>query len=318
MEIAVSIPAYKVSKQILPLLAKIGPEVKAIFVVDDACNEGSGKLIEKECHDPRVKVIFQEKNSGVGAATLRGFHEAEKAGFAILVKLDGDGQMDPSFIRFLTKPIREGKADYTKGNRFYSPRFLAGMPVLRLLGNAGIGFLAKLTTGYWNISDPTNGYIALHSSLLPILETERISKRYFFENDLLFRLSLLRAVVVDVPMKAHYADEKSNLSISHTLVSFPGKFFVRFLKRVVYRYFLRDFHMGTILLLAGTVLLCAGGGFGAYHWMESTRTGVVASSGTVMLAALPVLLGFQMLTFTLLFDVLMTPKDPIFPNLENS
>lgn len=315
MKIAVIIPSYRVADKILDVIARIGPEVSGIFVVDDKCPEESGRTVAQNCRDPRVKVIFQEKNEGVGGATLRGFKEAAKD-FEVLVKLDGDGQMDPTLIPRLVRPILQGKADYSKGNRFHSPRALEGMPLVRLIGNAGIGFLAKITTGYWNISDPTNGFLALHSSLLPLLETDRIAKRYFFENDLLFRLGLVRATVSDMPMQALYGDEKSGLSVTHSLFSFPGKFLVRFVKRIGYRYFLRDFNIGSVLLITGLMLFLFGICFGGYHWVESNRTGVVASSGTVMLSALPILLGFQMLTFAMIFDVLQTPRDPIHPSLE--
>lgn len=318
MRVAVVIPSYKVSAKIMGVLSAIGPEVGGIFVVDDKCPEGSGRLVTEKNRDPRVKVIFQEKNQGVGGATLRGFAEARAAGFSVLVKLDGDGQMNPRFIPTLIRPILEKKADYAKGNRFHSPRSLQGMPTLRLIGNAGISFLAKFTTGYWNVMDPTNGYVAIHASLLPLLDPERITKRYFFENDLLFRLGLIQALVVDVPMKAIYADENSNLSVSHSLLTFPFRFLTRAVKRIVYRYFLRDFNIGSVLLLAGSVLLLLGGTYGFYHWYLSVHTGQLASSGRVMIAALPVLLGFQMLTFALLFDVMMTPKEPLFPYLEEA
>ncbi len=316
MKIAVVIPAYKVKNQVIGVISSIGPEVQKIFVVDDACPEKSGAWAQSQIQDPRLEVLFQQKNSGVGGATLRGFVAAQQQGFSIAVKIDGDGQMDPTLIPQLVQPLLEGKADLTKGNRFYSPRALTGMPFLRLLGNAGLSILAKITTGYWTIMDPTNGFLALHTALLPLLETSRISPRYFFENDLLFRLGLVRAVVVDVPMDAHYADEQSNLSIMHSLISFPGKFFVRFFKRIFYRYFLRDFNIASILMVKGVVLLAAGTIFGLYHWIQSTKTGVVASSGTVMLSALPVLVGFQMLTFALLYDVLMVPKDPLHKYLD--
>lgn len=315
MKIAVIIPSYRVSQKVLSVIDRIGPEVSGIFVVDDKCPEGSGELVKKQCRDPRVKVIFQEKNEGVGGATLRGFLAAARD-FQVLVKLDGDGQMDPSLISRLVRPILQGKADYCKGNRFHSPRALAGMPLVRVVGNAGMGFLAKITTGYWNISDPTNGFLALQSSLLPYLDTDRIAKRYFFENDLLFRLGLVRAAVADMPMQALYADEKSGLSVTHSLFSFPGKFFIRFLKRLGYRYFMRDFNIGSVLLAMGSPLFVFGLLFGLYHWLESNRTGVLASSGTVMLSALPTLLGFQMLTFAMIYDVLLTPRDPIHPSLE--
>ena len=315
MKIAVVIPSYQVRAHILPLIAKIGAEVAGIFVVDDQCPEGSGKYVQENCRDPRVKVIFQPQNTGVGGATVRGFHAAEEAGFAVAVKLDGDGQMDPALIPALVRPILEGKADYTKGNRFFSPRALKGMPAVRLVGNAGLSFLAKITTGYWSVMDPTNGFLAIHTSLLSQLDTDRLAPRYFFENDLLFRLGLLRAVVADIPMKAFYGEEQSNLSVLHSLFVFPGKFLVRFFKRIFYRYFLRDFSVGSVLLLAALFLLSVGTAFGVYHWEQSAKTGAFASSGTVMLAALPVLLGFQMLIFVLLYDILTVPRDPLHPYL---
>lgn len=318
MHIAVVIPSYRVAAKILGVLSGIGPEVRTIVVVDDRCPEKSGELVKRECRDPRVHVLMQPENQGVGGATLAGFAHASALGAEILVKLDGDGQMNPALIGMLVKPIVNGKADYAKGNRFYSPRYVRGMPPVRLVGNAGLGFLSKITTGYWGLSDPANGFVALHSALLPLLEPERLAKRYFFENDLLFRLSLVRAAVVDVPMHAFYDDEKSNLSVTHSLLSFPGKFLVRFLKRIGYRYFLRDFSMGSVLLVAGLLLFVFGGAFGLHHWLESARTGHVATSGTVMVAALPVFLGFQMLTFAVLFDVMTTPKEAIYPTISDS
>lgn len=315
MKVAVVIPSYRVREKILSVLAGIGPEVAKIFVVDDKCPDGSGRLVQERCRDPRVEVIFQEKNEGVGGATIRGFLAAAEAGCDIAVKLDGDGQMDPALIPRLIRPIRERKADYAKGNRFFSPRSLAGMPAVRLLGNAGLSFVAKITSGYWSLMDPTNGFVAIHTAVLPSLETEKIAKRYFFENDILFRLGLVRAVVVDVPMRSTYADEKSNLSVTHSLFQFPGKFAVRLVKRILYRYFLRDFNVGSVLFLSSLALMGAGASFGVQQWLKSYRTGLIASSGTVMLAALPVLLGFQMLIFAILYDILSAPQEPIHPYL---
>lgn len=318
MRIALIIPAYKVADKILPVVREALRFGDKIFVVDDACPQKSGQIVRDAALGTQVAVLLQDENTGVGGATLRGFQAAAQENFDILVKLDGDGQMDPSQIPALINPIRTGKADYTKGNRFYSPRSLRGMPGLRLLGNAGLSFMAKLTTGYWNIMDPTNGFIALHSSLLPVLETERLAKRYFFENDLLFRLSLCRAVVCDVPIPSRYADEKSNLSISHSLFTFPFLFLIRFCKRLAYRYFLRDFSVGSVFLIFGALFSLSGLIFGIYHWRISALSGQIASSGTVMLAALPTLMGFQMFCFAVIYDVLMVPRDALHPSLRNN
>lgn len=313
---AVILPCFRVKAKILPLLASIGPEAQFIIVVDDACPEKSGEWVKANSKDPRVHVFFQGKNSGVGGATLRGFVEAYKLGAKILVKLDGDGQMDPRLIPALVQPILQRRADFVKGNRFFTTQVLGSMPWVRLLGNAGISLLAKLTSGYWQVMDPTNGLFAIHASLLPFLEIQKIEKRYFFENDLLFRLGLLRAALLEVPMHSRYGDEKSSLSVTHSLVSFPGKFIVRLFKRILYRYLIRDFNVGSCFLIGGTLLAFFGALFGLYHWELSIQTGTPASSGTVMLAALPTLVGLQMLFFFFIYDVLNIPKEPLHPHLE--
>jgi hypothetical protein len=94
------------------------------------------------------------------------------------------------------------------------------MPKTRLWGNLALSFFAKLSTGYWNVMDPTNGFLALHAEVGRRLPFERIAKRFFFESDMLFHLGLLRAKVVDFPMEASYTNSKSNLTISSILLPF--------------------------------------------------------------------------------------------------
>src|SRR5262245_52745258 len=207
--VAVVIPCYRVAGQILDVVRRIGPEVAAIYVVDDACPEGSGQLVETEIKDPRIRVIRHPDNRGVGAATMTGMGAALADGADILVKLDGDGQMDPALIPSLVEPIARGQADYTKGNRFYAPEGLKGMPTIRVIGNAAFSFLTKLSSGYWQLLDPTNGFTAIHAAVFALLPRDKIAQRFFFECDLLFRLNLIRASVLDVAMPASYAGEKS-------------------------------------------------------------------------------------------------------------
>src|SRR4029079_4290005 len=142
---------------------------------------------------------------------LMGFAIALQEGADIVVKLDGDGQMDPAEIPRLVRPIQEQRADYTKGNRFYSPRSLKAMPAFRIMGNSALSFISKISSGYWHMMDPTNGFVALETRVLALLPAEKIDRGYFFESDMLFRLSTIRARVIDVPMPPKYGSEKSNL-----------------------------------------------------------------------------------------------------------
>lgn len=313
--IAVVIPCFRVRQHILQVIAAIGDEVQQIFVVDDACPDQSGKWVVEQCRDPRVEVLFHEVNLGVGGAVMTGYRHAIATGADVIVKIDGDGQMDPALLPRFARPILRGDADYTKGNRFYDLRHIARMPGKRLFGNAVLSFMAKFSTGYWDIFDPTNGYTAISARLAQVLPQERISQRYFFETDLLFRLGTLRAVVMDVPMDANYGDEVSNLKIGSVLGEFLSKHVGNFGKRLFYNYLLRDLSVASLELLFGVALLLFGTSYGAYHWWQSIATGQGAPTGTIMLAAMPVLVGLQLVLAFLAYDIASVPRHPISDRL---
>jgi len=310
--VAVVIPCYKVQSFILPLIEQIGQEIDLIYVVDDACPHSTGQYVQEHCQDQRVKVIFHHKNQGVGGAVISGYHQALQDDASIIIKMDGDGQMNPFLIPLLISPIVGGKADYVKGNRFFDLNFLSTMPKIRVFGNAALSLISKVCTGYWNIMDPTNGYTAIHANILYLIPLHKLDKRYFFESDLLFRLSTVRAVVLDVPMRAKYDDEISSLRIGKVVWEFPNKYLTRLLKRIFYTYFLRDFNVGSVELVVGLFLITLGALYGGYNWYYSLTSKVIATSGTVMIAALPIILGFQLLLAAIHYDVMNVPKEPIY------
>ena len=311
MRIAVAIPSYKVHAHVLDVIARVPPQVERIYVVDDKCPQDSGAFVQQHCTDPRVRVIFHDENQGVGGAVVSGYRAALEDGMDIVVKVDGDGQMDPALIPHFTRPIERGRADYTKGNRFYRPESLKGMPPIRLFGNAALSFINKLSTGYWSIMDPTNGYTAIHTSVLREMPLHKLEKRYFFETDMLFRLNTVRAVVKDVPMDAVYADEESHLKIGKVLPEFLRKHASRLWRRYVYSYLVRDFNVGSVYSLVGLVLLTFGLFFGLYGWISGVQHAAPATSGTVMLAALPVIVGIQCWIAFLHHDVSNVPTEPL-------
>jgi hypothetical protein len=187
LRIAVVIPCYRVREQVLDVIRRIPSNVSLIVCVDDQCPDGSGRWLTEECRDPRVRVITHEENQGVGGAMVTGYQAALAAGADVVIKVDGDGQMDPALIPRFIQPIADGIADYAKGNRFYRPESLHSMPLVRLVGNALLSFVAKASTGYWRVFDPTNGYTAIHATALRLIPLEKISRRYFFETDMLYR-----------------------------------------------------------------------------------------------------------------------------------
>jgi dolichol-phosphate mannosyltransferase len=308
--IAVVIPCYRVTKHILAVLSEIGEEVDRVYVVDDCCPDKSGDYVKNHCADHRVVVLHNVVNLGVGGAVLAGYRAALKDGMDIVVKVDGDGQMDPSLIPAFVAPIVSGAADYTKGNRFFSLDKIRTMPALRIFGNATLSFLTKLSSGYWDLFDPTNGFTAIHRDVALHLPFDKISNRYFFETDMLFRLNSLRAVVFDIPMDAKYGDEKSNLKIRRIVFDFTIKHLRNFAMRIFYQYYLRDMSLASFELPIGLSLFVFGSLFGAVNWVQGIQSGTATLPGTIMVSALPVILGTQLLLAFLGHDISSSPKRP--------
>jgi glycosyltransferase involved in cell wall biosynthesis len=307
----VVIPCYRVSQHILAVIGAIGPDCSQIHVIDDCCPDGTADFVRANCTDDRVRVHRHTMNQGVGGAVISGYRAAIEEGADIIVKIDGDGQMDPRLLPHFVAPILAAEADYTKGNRFFDLAGVSRMPGVMVFGNAMLSILAKLSTGYWGMFDPANGYTAIHARVAQHLPFDKISKRYFFETDILFRLNTLRAVVVDIPMEALYADEVSNLRISRILGEFLFKHARNFAKRIFYNYFLRDVSIASIELVVGLALLAFGGVFGAYHWVTGAASGVANPLGTIMLASLSVLIGLQLLLSFLNYDIASVPRRAI-------
>lgn len=307
MKIAVVIPSYKVSRHIEGVLAGIPETIHHILVVDDCCPEGSGEVAARSA-DPRVEVIRHPVNKGVGGAVVTGYARALDLGCDVVVKMDGDGQMDPAELPRLIAPLESGRVDYAKGNRFRHLPELKSMPPVRLIGNSALSFLVKAASGQWGVMDPTNGYTAIHRRALEELELERLSERYFFESDMLIQLGMAGLPVEDVPMPARYGDEESSLSVAKVLRDFPPLLLRGFLRRLLIRYFISDFTIASLYILAGVPLLAFGLVEGVSQWVASVASGVPRTAGTVMLAAMPTILGFQLLLQAIAHDVQAAPK----------
>ena len=314
-QVAVVIPCFRVQSRILEVLAGIGDTVDAIYCVDDDCPEQSGNFIEKHCSDPRIRVIRHKTNQGVGGATLTGYRAALRDGADIIVKIDGDGQMDTDLIELFVAPIAEGTVDYTKGNRFHTFEDTKGMPRLRLFGNACLSFMTKLSSGYWNIFDPTNGYTAIERSLAERIVREPVATRYFFESDMLFYLYLDRAVVADVPIPSRYGSEISNLKIRRIFWSFGYRNLRNMIRRIILHHYMRDFSLASLEFLMGVIAIAFGITFGAEHWIGSAATGEPATAGTVMVSAMPIIVGVQLLLSAINYDIQSVPRMPRHPQL---
>ena len=313
----VVIPAFHVANTIEAVLNELPDYLRYIIVVDDASPDNTSELVQAFAkHDRRIVLIRHDHNQGVGGAMRTGFKKALELGAQVVVKVDGDHQMDPAHIPALVTPLLEGKADYAKGNRFRDFESLQHMPIIRRVGNLGLSFLTKAATGYWNCFDPTNGFFAIRAEVLAQLPLERIDEGYFFETSMLANLYLLDAFVLDVPMPARYRGERSSMSIWRVLVEFPAKLLVTLLRRLLLRYFLFDFSMVSVYLLTGIPLILFGLIFGSVKWVHYLNLGVPAPTGTVILPTLALILGIQILLSAIEIDMNAAPKSPHSQPLE--
>ena len=302
-KIAVVIPAFRVTSHILQVIDAIGPEVDLIYVVDDKCPDLTADHVENNCTDNRVIVLRNEENLGVGGAVKSGYQRAISDNAEIIVKLDGDGQMNPDMIPRLIEPLLLHYADYSKGNRFNNIEDIKKMPKVRIFGNLVLSFLSKFSTGYWRVFDPTNGFTAITRDALSEIPLSKISNRYFFESDMLFRLNIARCKVTDVAMPAIYGSEKSNLKITRTILEFPLKHLRNFLKRIFYTYYLRDFSITSIELPAGIILAAYSVFSSIVEWNQATRTSFPTPTGTLLLISISILASIQLLLNCLNHDI---------------
>ena len=302
LSIAVVIPAYRVAASVGAVIGKVPPDVRHIVVVDDASPDGLSGVLAG-INDPRLSVIRHDTNQGVGAAMKSGFAQALALGAGIVVKIDADGQMDPALLPEFVDPIERGESDITKGNRFDDLRVISRMPLARRLGNLVLSFLVKLASGYWRTFDPCNGYIALRGDLLRRLDMSRLDDRYFFEISLLCEAYTLCARVTDVPMAPEYGNETSSLNPIGVIPNFSLRLVQRSVRRIFISYFMRDFNVVSLFLLTGIPAIVFGVAWSVSHWIQSARTQVFASTGTVMIGVLSIVLGFQLVLQAIVLDV---------------
>jgi glycosyltransferase involved in cell wall biosynthesis len=304
------VPAYRAAASLVDVVRGALPFVDHVIVVDDACPESSGLLAEHAFRgDARVECLYHETNGGVGAAMRTGMTRALELGAQFVVKLDADGQMDPYFIPAMRDVLlMRPQVGLVKGNRFYDSSVARAMPGIRLFGNSILTLLVRIATGLWGSIDPTNGYVMVRASSLRRVRFASLSNRYYFEISLLAALAMRRLEIAEMEMPAIYGPHPSSLNVWKTAVDFPGRLFVTFVKRILWQYIISDMNVGSVMLVLGSILMAISIGFGSAAWIETIHSGVARTPGTVMLAFLPFITGFQLMLNALIYDVQFSPK----------
>jgi dolichol-phosphate mannosyltransferase len=299
--LAVIIPAYNAETTIESVVNKIPSYVNWIIIVNDKSLDNTEKVISEISND-RVILINNEINMGVGGAMIAGFKKALELKADYIAKIDADGQMDPQYLDRFTQICLIHNCDYVKANRFGHLDALPSMPRHRLIGSIGLSFLTKLVSGYWNVFDPQNGYIMITRKMLRRLDFRHIDQGYFFENSMLILLNIMRAKIGEIYLPAQYADEVSSMRLTNILWTFPNKLCKGFIYRIYQKYFFRSLSPFFLLLCFG-LISCTGAGFwGGWAWYKSIITGIPATTGTVVIALLPMIMGWSALLQAFVLD----------------
>lgn len=306
--VAAVVPAYKEEAMIATVIETMPEFVDHIVIVDD-CSPDATSDVVRSVGSPRVTLIRHEVNQGVGGAIITGHRAALELGADVNVIMAGDAQMDPQHLPALLDPVTDGGYGFAKANRFFAPESFEGMPRHRVFGNIVLSFMTKLASGYWHLFDPQNGYTAVRAEVLRNIPLEHVAKRYSFENDFLIHLNIQQVSAIDVPVPAVYGDEVSSIRLSKVVPELLDLLFRGFWRRIWYRYVLWSFSPIALLLFTG--LLLFGIGLGISIWVAFLALGsTVATAATVMLAALPLMIGTQMLISSLQLDIQASPSKP--------
>ncbi len=300
-KIAVAIPCYKVEQHLEQVVSGLPPLIDIILLVDDCSPDGTPALVDRLADGSRIVAIHHPQNKGVGGAMKTAFRKAMEMEADVVVKLDGDGQMDASYIAPLVEAL-EG-ADFAKGNRLFNRQMLRRMPAIRRIGNMGVGFMVKAASGYWNVSDPVNGFFAIRTKTLRQMDLDRVADRYFFESSMLIEMHYTGAHISEVNMPAIYGDEHSNLSVGKTFFSFPPRLIAAWLRRLHLSYFVYDFNICSLYILVGLPSFLFGLIFGLCEWIHYASISSPSPTGTIMVAVLTFILGFQMLLSAAQYDI---------------
>lgn len=291
--VAVVVPAYNERSHIAGVLSTIPDFVDRVYAVDDRSTDGTWEIIrsmtggpstEAEAppteqaqpasipaagaeypsladggtiSDPRIVPIRHARNAGAGAALRTGYLRALADRLDIVVTMDADGQMDPDQLPKLLDPIVEDRADYAKGNRLASRDDRSGMPSFRLFGNSLLTMLTKVSSGYWGIKDPQNGYTAISHGALARIDIASIPDGHDYTNDVLVRLNTCALRIADVPMPAVYDDEQSTICYRSFVPKTSVTLLRGFLRRQYRRYLVGRVSPIPVLYAIGTIGILA-------------------------------------------------------------
>ena len=267
--VGVVVPAYNEAGFVGDTIASVPGFVDRVYVVEDGSTDGTWREIRaaaRAANDhhaggafrERVVPIRHDENRGVGGAIKTGYLRAREEDVDLVAVMGADGQMEPDALADLLDPVVDDRADYVKANRFLGRTSRGEMPRLRFVGNAMLGALTKIASGYWRTGDPQSGYTVISGEALDAVPVEDMYEFYGYCNDLLVKLNVAGMRVLDVPHPPVYGDEESHIRYRTYVPKVSGMLARNFLWRLKTKYLAFDFHPLVGAYAAGAVSSAVG------------------------------------------------------------
>jgi glycosyltransferase involved in cell wall biosynthesis len=299
--VAVVVPAYNEEALVGSTVEGIPSFVDRIIVVDDGSKDAT--VERAKAGDPRVEVIRHESNEGVGAAIVTGYKRAIAEEFEVTAVMAADGQMDPDDLETLVRAVATDEVDYAKANRLFTGQAWQLIPRTRYLGNAALSFLTKIASGYWHVADSQSGYTAVNLETLRLLDLDNVYRRYGFPNDFLVHLNVWNRRVRDYPSRPIYGvGERSGIRLRRVVPRISWLLIKGFFWRMKEKYVIRDFHPLILFYSLGFFLFGTGMALGIAETVLRFAGNTIPAA-TIVLVALLVISGLQLLLFAMWFDM---------------
>ena len=305
LETAVVIPCYNEEKMITQTIKKLPKYIDHIIAINDASTDDTiGVLNKLKKTNSRLMVVDNKINQGVGGTLISGYDYAMKNTKATAIGIvAGDDQFDSSYLRAMLDDFINYSADYVKASRFFHREAFKTMPKYRQFGNIFITLLTKFSTGYYSVTDITNGCGWLRRDVLEKIDFSIVERRYDYETSMLTALSIAGARVMDHAVPAHYGNEKSTIKLIPTAWRNLKAVWKGFWRRIYYKYVLYGFHPIALFLFAGLFFFVLSAGATIFLLCAKLFAHQSPTAGSVMLAVLPFILSVQFILTALSMDV---------------
>ncbi len=194
MKLSVIVPVYNEVDTIQTVLANIlSVELdKEIIIVDDGSTDGTQEWLQKLDQSEDLRILFQSKNQGKGAALRRALPTVSGE---IVVFQDADLEYDPQDYLKLIKPIVNDQADVVYGSRFKGEAPHRMLLFWHYFGNQFLTFLSNVLSNL-NLSDMETCYKMFRAELIPKLNLKE--NRFGIEPEITAKFAKLKVRIYEV------------------------------------------------------------------------------------------------------------------------